>query len=114
MCDKLSTKVATVRAHPDKYEKNFDAVVPILIQYIDKRAPMLSVKELQQKAGLLKDKKTPASSKALVSRVAILKVKTENSGNESLFPDEKHTANNRNNPALARKGSRTRQSQTDT
>ena len=27
-CDKLSMVVATVRAHPDKYEKDFDAVVP--------------------------------------------------------------------------------------
>ena len=37
-CDKLSTIVTTVRAHPDKYGKDFDTVVPFLTQYIDKRA----------------------------------------------------------------------------
>ena len=36
-CDKLSTAVATVRAHPNKYEKEFDSVVAFCIQYIDKR-----------------------------------------------------------------------------
>ena len=38
-CDKLSTPVATVRAHPDRYNKDFDAVVTFLSQYIDKKAP---------------------------------------------------------------------------
>ena len=42
-CDKLSTAVAAVRAHPDKYEKDFDAAVAFLTQYIDKNAPTLSV-----------------------------------------------------------------------
>ena len=40
----MSTAVATVRAHPDKYERDFDAVVTFLIQYINKRAPTPSVK----------------------------------------------------------------------
>ena len=31
-CDKLSTAVAAVRAHPDKYKKDFDAVVTLLSQ----------------------------------------------------------------------------------
>ena len=35
-CGKLSTAVAAVRAHTDKYEKDFDAVVTFLTQYIDK------------------------------------------------------------------------------
>ena len=43
-CNKLSTSVATVRAHPDKYEKDFNAVVTFLIHYINKRTPTLSVK----------------------------------------------------------------------
>ena len=43
-CDKLSTAVTAVRAHPDKYQKDFNAVVAFLTQYIDKRAPTLSVK----------------------------------------------------------------------
>ena len=42
--------------------------------------------------------------------MVVLEVKTDNSSNESLFPDEKPKANNKNNPALDRKGSRTRQS----
>ena len=43
-CDKLSTAVDAVRAHPDRYEKDFDAVVAFLSQYIDKKAPTPSVK----------------------------------------------------------------------
>ena len=43
-CDKLSTALAAVRAHPDKYEKDFYAVVTFLTQYIDKRAPTQSMK----------------------------------------------------------------------
>ena len=44
MSDKLSTAVTTVRAHPDKCEKYFNALVTFLNQYIDKRAPTPSVK----------------------------------------------------------------------
>ena len=40
----MSTAVAAVRAHRDKYEKDFDAVFTFLIQYIDKKAPTPSVK----------------------------------------------------------------------
>ena len=43
-CDKLSTAVTAVRAHSDKYKKDLDSVVTFLTQYIDKRAPTLSVK----------------------------------------------------------------------
>ena len=39
----MSTAVATVNAHPDKYEKDFDTVA-FLTQYIDKRTPISSVK----------------------------------------------------------------------
>ena len=41
---KLSTAVAAVKAHPDKFEKNFDAVIAFLTQHIDKRGPTPSVK----------------------------------------------------------------------
>ena len=41
-CNKLSTAVA--RVHPDKYEKDFDTVVAILTQYIDKRESISTVK----------------------------------------------------------------------
>ena len=40
----MSTAVTALRVHPDKYKKNFDIVVIFLTQYIDKRAPILSVK----------------------------------------------------------------------
>ena len=43
-CDKLSIAVATVRVHPDKYQKDFDSVVAFLSEHIDKRAPTPSVK----------------------------------------------------------------------
>ena len=161
-CDKCSTTVTTVRVNPDKHEKDFDAVVTFLSQYINKEAQTPSMKvasvnqnrptkcqktsttfgtfkgkielkkysreeydsmsmaqhqqlyELQKKARLIKGKKAPESSRALEARVAMLEAKTDNSSNESLFPDEKLKANNRNNPALDRKGSGTRQSCADT
>ena len=154
--------VAAVRAHPDRYEKDFDTVVTFLTQNIDKRAPTPSMKvasvtqirpakqqktsascntfrgkielkkysqeeydsmlaaqcqqlyELQKKARLIKGKKTPESSRALEARVASLEAKSDNSSNESLFADKKPMANNRNNPALDRKGNGTRQSHADT
>ena len=40
----MSTVIDTVRAQPDKYEKDFDTVVTFLTHYINKRAPTLSVK----------------------------------------------------------------------
>ena len=40
----MSTAVATVRAHPNKYEKDFNTVVTFLTQYIDKKAPTPSLK----------------------------------------------------------------------
>ena len=70
--------------------------------------------KLQKKARLIKGKKTPDSNRALDSRVTTIEAKIDNSSNKSLFPDEKPKANNRNNPALDRKGSRTRDSNTDT
>ena len=70
--------------------------------------------ELPKKAGLIKGKKTPESSRVLQTKVAMLEAKTDNSSNESLFADVKPKANNRNNPALDRKGNGTRQSHADT
>ena len=40
----MSTAVVAVRVHPDMYEKDFDAVVAFLTQYIDKKAPTPSMK----------------------------------------------------------------------
>ena len=39
----MSTAVVAVRAHPDKYEEDFNAVVAFLIQYNEKKAPTPSV-----------------------------------------------------------------------
>ena len=46
--------------------------------------------------------------------MAMLEAKTDSSSNESFFAVEKPEANNRNNPALDRKGNGTRQSYVDT
>ena len=70
--------------------------------------------ELCKKGRLIKGKKTTESNRALEIRVATPEAKTDNSSYESLFVDEKPKANNRNNPALKRTGSETRQSFTDT
>ena len=70
--------------------------------------------ELLKRAGLIKNKEAPESNRASEDRVAALEVKTDNSSDESLFADVKPKANNRNIPALDRKGSRTRQSHADT
>ena len=43
-CDKLSTAVAAVRVHPDKYKKGFYKVVSFLTQYIDKKTLTPSMK----------------------------------------------------------------------
>ena len=43
-CEGLFTAVIAVRAHPDRYEKDVDAVIAFLSQYIDRKAPTPSVK----------------------------------------------------------------------
>ena len=70
--------------------------------------------ELSTKAGLIKGKKTPDDSRVFEARVAVLGAKIDSSSNESLFADEKPKANSRNNPALDRKRSETRQSHAGT
>ena len=57
---------------------------------------------------------TPESNNALEARVAVLEAKTDNSSNESLFTKKNPKANDRNNPAMDIKGSKTRQRQADT
>ena len=70
--------------------------------------------KLWKKAGLITGKRTPEISRAFKARVATLEAKTDNSSNWSLFPDEKPKANNKNNPALDRKGNGMRQSHSET
>ena len=43
-CNKLFTVVAILKVHPDKYEKDFDAVIAFLTQYINRRTLTPSVK----------------------------------------------------------------------
>ena len=69
--------------------------------------------ELWNKARLIKGVKSLESSRALESRVATLEAIPDNSSNESLFSDEKPKANNRKNPALERKGSSNKQTNTN-
>ena len=42
-CDKISIAIFAVKAYPDKYEKNFDAVVAYLSQYVEKGGLTMSV-----------------------------------------------------------------------
>ena len=63
--------------------------------------------ELWKKAGLI-------NIRALKARLAMIEGKTDNESNESLFADVKPKDNDRNNPALGRKGNSTRQSHADT
>ena len=57
--------------------------------------------ELQKRAGLIKGKKTPESSRALEAKVAMLEAKSE-------FTDiDKPKPSNKNKPALDRKGNGT-------
>ena len=51
--------------------------------------------ELQKKAGFIKGKKTPESSRALDARVAMQEAKSDNSSDKSLFTNEKPKINKR-------------------
>ena len=62
-CDKLSTATAIVWVHPDKNEKNFDAVVIYLSQHFDKRGPTPCIKivSIAQTWPIIKQKTSTAS-----------------------------------------------------
>ena len=116
----MSTAVATVKAYPDRYEKDFNAVVIELKKYSQEEYDSMSAAqhqelyELWKNAGLIKGKKTPESNRALKARVAMLEAKSENSSDESLVTDNDNTKPSyRSNPALDRKEKDTRQSHAD-
>ena len=121
-----SVKVASVgQTRPAKWQKTstYHAIFKEKIElkkYSKEEYDSMSMAQHQQlyklwkKVGLVKGKKTLEISRALEARVARLEAKTENSSNESLFADEKPKSNNRNIPALDRKGSGTRHSHADT
>ena len=77
-CDKLLTAVVTVRAHPDKYVKDFNAVVTFLTQYIDKRAPTLSLKVASvAQTRPAKQQKTSATLGTFKERIKLKKYSRE-------------------------------------
>ena len=39
----MSIAAATVKAHADRYKKDFDVVVAYLLQYVEKHGPTMSV-----------------------------------------------------------------------
>ena len=85
--DKSSTAVAPVRAHPDKYEKNFDAVVVFLTLCIDKRSPTLSVKvAFVTQSRSLKQQKTSASCGTFKGKIKLKKWSRE----EYIMPVAQH------------------------
>ena len=70
----MSTSDATVRAHPDKYKKDFDAVVAFLTKYIDNRAPTPSVKVASvTQTRPAKQQKTSASHETFRGKIELKK-----------------------------------------
>ena len=67
-----------IRAHPDKYQKNFDVVVAFLTQYIDKKAPTSSVKVAPvTQTRLAKRQKTSASCGMFRGKIELKKYSQE-------------------------------------
>ena len=74
----MSTAVAAVRACPDKKEKDFDAVVTFLTQYIDKKVPTPSVKVASvTQTRLAKQQKTSASRGTFRGKIELKKYTQE-------------------------------------
>ena len=70
----MSTVVATVMAHPDKYMKDFNIVVTFLSQYINKKAPKPSVKIASvTQTRPAKRQKTSASHNILRGKIELKK-----------------------------------------
>ena len=87
MCDKFSTAVATVRLHPDKYEKDFDAVVTFLTQHINKKALTLSVKVASVgKTRPAKWQKTSANCSTFEGKIELMKYSREEYDSISMAP----------------------------
>ena len=77
-CNKFSTAVATVRVHPDRYEKDSYAVVTFLTQYINKREPTPSVKvALVTQTRPAKWQKTSASCGTFKEKIELKKYSRE-------------------------------------
>ena len=77
-CDKLSTAVTAVRAHPDKWEKDFDALVAFFTQYIDKRSqtPNVNIASVAQNRPA-KWQKTSASHGTFKGKIKLKKYSRE-------------------------------------
>ena len=74
--DKLSTAVTLVRMHPNKYEKDLDAVVAFLTQYINKRAPRVKVASVSQTRSA-KHQKTCATYGTFKGKIELKKCSRE-------------------------------------
>ena len=74
----MSTAVATAMAHPDKYEKDFDAIVAFLTQYRDKRAltPSMKVASASQNR-LSKWQRTSATCGTFEGKIELKKYSRE-------------------------------------
>ena len=73
-----STAVATVRVHLDKYEKDFNAIVTFLTQYIDKRQFTTSAKVASvTQTTPAKQKKTSAVHGTLKGKIKLKKYSSE-------------------------------------
>ena len=70
----MSTAVVTVRAHPDKYKKDFDAVVAFLTLYTNERSPTPSVRVSRvMQARPAKWQKTDASYDTFRGKIELMK-----------------------------------------
>ena len=74
----MSTAVATVRVHPNKYEKDLDALVAFLTQNIDKRSPTSSMKVTSvAQNSPAKQQKTSASHGTFKGKIEVKKYSRE-------------------------------------
>ena len=81
-CDKLSTEVTTVRVHPDKYEKDFDAVITFLIQYVNTSVKVASVTHIRP----AKRQKTSATHGTFKGKIKLKKYYREEYDHMSTAP----------------------------
>ena len=78
-----------VRADPDKYEKDFDAVVAFLTQYIGKKATMPSVKVAVVGQNRLPSGRRPVLPVALLKKVELKKYSREKYDSMSMVRPQK-------------------------
>ena len=81
-------RYAAIRAHPDKYEKDFDAIVAYLSWYIDKQWPTLTIKvESVAQARPTKKQKISSAYGTFKGKIELKKYAREEYG--SMLTDQK-------------------------